>query len=123
MTDKPTYEELEQRIKESEKEAVHFHRTKKVLEGTESHYHSFIKNFKGIAYQGDMNFVPIFFHGAVETITGYTEEDFTAGKPRWNQIIHPDDLPKVGKFSDKLRSVPDYSTEREYRIMRKNKTL
>jgi PAS domain-containing protein len=42
-----------------------------------------------------MDFTPIFFHGAVEEITGYTEEEFTGGRPRWSQIIHPDDFQTI----------------------------
>jgi PAS domain S-box-containing protein len=67
-----------------------------------------------------MNFIPLFFHGAVEAITGYTEDEFNSGKPRWNQVIHPDDLPNVYAIAEKLRSIPDYSTEREYCIIRKD---
>jgi hypothetical protein len=31
----------------------------------------FVHNFKGLAYQGYLNWRPIFFDGAVEEITGY----------------------------------------------------
>ncbi|MCP4140616.1 MAG: diguanylate cyclase [Chloroflexi bacterium] len=90
------------------------------LEKSEKRYRSFVQNFLGIAYQGRMDFTPIFFHGAVEEITGYKEEDFLTGKPRWDQIIHKDDLPKIIKDSLKLREKPSFSCEREYRIVRKD---
>ena len=60
-----------------------------------------------------------FFHGAVEKITGYTEEELTRKDPRWDHIIYPADLPKV-LSDDKITSVQDYSFEREYRIVRKD---
>ncbi|MHA2427951.1 MAG: PAS domain-containing sensor histidine kinase [Candidatus Hermodarchaeia archaeon] len=90
------------------------------LRESEKRYRSFIENFQGIAYEADAEiWTPIFFHGAVEEITGYTEEDFTAGNPRWDEIIHPDDFPNLpGK--DEASRVPDYSIEREYRIIRKD---
>jgi PAS domain S-box-containing protein len=62
------------------------------LKESEQRYRSFLQNFQGIAYRGSMDFTPIFFHGAVEEITGYTEAEFVSGKPRWDQVIHPEDL-------------------------------
>jgi PAS domain S-box-containing protein len=92
-------------------------KTEEALRRSEQRYSSFLRNFKGIAFQGNMDFTPVFFHGAVEAITGYTEDDFVSGRPRWDEIIHPDDLPGIFKNSDKLRSMPGYSEEREYRII------
>ena len=69
--------------------------------------------------------MPLFLHGAVEKITGYAETEFTSGKPRWDQIIHPEDLFRV-YFSREVRqlvSIPGYATEREYRIYRKDGSL
>jgi len=91
------------------------------LQESQEQYRAFIENFHGIAFRGKLDFTPIFFHGAVEKITGYTEQEFTAGKPRWDQIIYPDDLHIVylGQ-SAKLRTTPGLSLSREYRILRKD---
>ena len=91
---------------------------------SEEKYRFFFQNFLGIAYQGTLDFVPIFFHGAVKEITGYTEEEFQSGNPRWNEIIHHEDLVKiVEEDKDIIRKVPNYSKEREYRIIRKDGNL
>ena len=95
-------------------------RLEKALKESEERYRSFVQNFHGIAYLSDISFTPIFFHGAVEAITGYTEADVTAGKPRWDQIIYPDDLPKVHREVEKLFSTPNCSATGEYRIIRKD---
>jgi PAS domain S-box-containing protein len=96
-------------------------RAEKKLRASEERYRSFVQNFKGIAFRGDMEFVPLFFHGAVDEITGYSEEAFKAGSPRWDQVIHPDDLKDITeRDSSYLRTIPDWSTEREYRIVRKD---
>lgn len=87
---------------------------------SEEKYRSFVQNFQGVAYRSRMNWTPLFFHGAVENITGYTEKDFITGNPRWDQIIHPDDWDQLKDSAHKIATVPGYSIEREYRIIHKN---
>ncbi|MDQ1253156.1 MAG: hypothetical protein QG646_2304 [Euryarchaeota archaeon] len=83
---------------------------------SERKYRSFIQNLHGIALQLDENFVPVFMNGAVEEITGYSEEEFMSGI-KWKDIIHPDDLSLVLKGEEKIRnsSSSDYE-EIEFRI-------
>lgn len=90
------------------------------LKLSEERYRSFVQNFQGIAYQGTLDFVTIFSHGAVEQITGYREQDFLSGSPRWDEIIHPDDVPGFHEGIEQIRSVPSYAHERTYRIIRKD---
>jgi PAS domain S-box-containing protein len=88
---------------------------------SEEKYRSFIDNFHGIAYSAKENWVPEFFQGDVEEITGYTSEDFLSGNPSWDKIIHPDDIHLV--FSEeekKLHINLNYAIEREYRVIRKD---
>jgi PAS domain S-box-containing protein len=89
--------------------------------GAEERYRTFLQNFQGIAYRASLDFEPIFFHGAVEEVTGYTEADFLDGKPRWDQVVHPDDFSYIIEIPSKaIREVPNYSGERVYRIIRKD---
>ena len=91
------------------------------LRDSEARYRSFVQNFHGIAFRSYMSFVPGFFHGSVEPITGYTENEFLAGRPSWDEVIHPDDLADyLSQVAGSLHTVPDYSTQREYRIVRKD---
>jgi len=88
----------------------------KTLEDNDRKYRSFIQNFHGIAFQLDENFVPVFLHGAVEEITGYSEEEFMS-RIKWEDIIHPADLSLILKEEEKSRSSPAASyKEIEYRI-------
>jgi len=87
---------------------------------SEEKYRSFVQNFQGVAYRSRMNWTPLFFHGAVEKMTGYTEKDFTSGNPRWDQIIHPDDWDRIRDSAHKIATCPGFSVEREYRIIHKN---
>ena len=95
-------------------------RVEKALRESEELYRSFVQGFQGIAFRGRIDFTPIFFHGAAEKISGYREDEFTNRKPRWDQVIHPDDFPNIYNSTEKISSVPNYSTEREYRIIRKD---
>jgi PAS domain S-box-containing protein len=61
------------------------------LRESETRYRSFVQNFQGIAYRADPAFRLKFMHGAVEQITGYTEDDFLSGRVSWDDIVHPDD--------------------------------
>ncbi|MHA2371245.1 MAG: response regulator, partial [Candidatus Hodarchaeales archaeon] len=95
-------------------------RAEQALLESEKRYRTFIQNFLGIAFEGRLDFTPIFFHGAVEEITGYTESNFLSGTPRWDQCIHPDDLTKISRSIEEIASIPGFSIRRRYRIIRKD---
>jgi PAS domain S-box-containing protein len=111
---------LRQRVKELQEQLDKLKEDNKVLRESEALYSSFIRHFKGIAFRGNINFVPQLFHGAVKEITGYTEDDFLSGKPRWDEIIHPEDFSRISDSIDKIRTSQNYSINREYRIIRKD---
>ena len=86
------------------------------VQKSEERYRSFIENFKGIVFQADEFFIPQFLHGAVEEITGHSEEEFMSGFP-WKDIINPEDLSAIVEEEKRIREVPDaYTIEREFRI-------
>jgi PAS domain S-box-containing protein len=90
------------------------------LRESEDKYHSFIRNFEGIAFRAAMDFRPLFFHGAVESISGYSEDDFISGRVRWDTLIYLEDLPAIRDSIEKISKVPNYTVDREYRIRRKD---
>jgi len=91
------------------------------LRTSEEKYRTFVENFQGIAYRGALDGAPIFFEGDVVRITGYSEAEFLAGKPKWEDIIHRDDRARATR-----RFVPDSAAAgetglgKEYRIVRKD---
>ncbi|MBN2018174.1 MAG: PAS domain S-box protein [Candidatus Cloacimonetes bacterium] len=88
---------------------------------SEERYRSFVENFHGIAFRSKMDWTPIYFHGSVEEITGYTEAEFINGNPRWDQIIHKDDLKKlIAESSKKGIQKEGYIANRQYRIITKH---
>jgi PAS domain S-box-containing protein len=120
MAKRPTRDEWGQRVKELEQKLAKLKYTEEALRESETRYKSFVKHFQGIAFRGNMDFTPVFFHGAVEAITGYLEKDFIGGKTKWDQIIDPEDSARISESLKKIRSVPNYATRREYRIIRKD---
>ncbi len=95
-------------------------RADEALLESEERYRTFVENFQGIAYKGKINVAPVFFRGAVENITGYTESQLLAGKPGWFEIIHPEDRPRIEESAQRIREIPHYSAEREYRIIHRD---
>ncbi|WP_292387950.1 PAS domain-containing protein [Methanosarcina sp. UBA5] len=88
----------------------------KKLKESEERYRSFMKNFRGIAFQGDLDFKLILLEGSVEEITGYREEDFISGKVNWHQIVLPEDWKKLVNNNERLKNDPLLFIEHEYRI-------
>lgn len=100
--------------------ALYRHAMQKKLAESEAWYRGFVENFSGIAFRLQYDLSPVFYHGAVEQITGYSATDLMAGTPSWNDIVHPDDLPVFTRQNEQNRSISDGSCEREYRIIRKD---
>jgi PAS domain S-box-containing protein len=86
-------------------------------------YDKYFSNFQGIAYLLTINKKPVFFRGAVEKITGYSEEDFINGALSLEQLILPEDLEVIAHRDDELRTTPGFSTVRDYRITTKSGAL
>jgi PAS domain S-box-containing protein len=95
-----------------------FHRLKE----SEDRYNSLTRNLQGIIFRGNLDFGLIFIRGQVRKITGYEQEEFTAGRLTWKQVMHPDDLAEMIQSEEqkKLLTRTGYSLNREYRIYRKD---
>ena len=53
-------------------------------------------------------------------LTGYTEEDFTSGRIKWNQLFHPEDASKTQEREIEYNKSP--TPQLEYRIKAKDGT-
>ena len=92
----------------------------RALGESEQRYRSFVENFHGIAFRSAVDFTPAFMHGAVEAITGYTEAELLSGRPRWDEIILPEDRPAKLADAERVNREPGYRHEQDYRIARKD---
>lgn len=96
-------------------------RAEEALRESEKLYRLFIENFDGIAYQAkSLSYSPTLFHGKGKEITGYAAEEFLSGAVRWNELVHPEDMPALHEETKKLAENPDYVSNIKYRIIRKD---
>lgn len=73
--------------------------TEMALRESEEKYRNFVQNFYGIAYRLDTCFNPIFIHGAVEEITGYTSEEIFSMKGEGlHSLLSEEDMIRVAEF-------------------------
>ncbi len=93
------------------------------LEYSERRYRTFVENFHGIVFQALVGTKPVFFHGAVKEITGWTEQEMINSEVTWQRLIHPDDRERVLLGTDKLKTQRGYHEERKYRIIKKDGSL
>jgi two-component system, cell cycle sensor histidine kinase and response regulator CckA len=96
-------------------------RTEEALKESENRYRSFLSDYQGIAFQVHKDYRPVFFHGAVEEITGYSKQDFLNGTIQWPDLMLPEDRDRIAhENSDTAATNKPFRVEREYRIRKKN---
>jgi PAS domain S-box-containing protein len=103
--------------------AVYKHDLDTKLRESEERYRIFVEHFLGIAFRMHPDLTPVFYHGAVQQITGYSEPDLLSGTPSFVEIIHPDDLPHVQETIRLAMEEPGSPKALEFRIVRKDGTL
>lgn len=88
------------------------------LRESEERYRLFAENFQGIAFRTDLDWNPIFIHGEFPLLTGWEERDFTEGKIRWPELIHPGDRTRHMENTESLRrSSGSRTVQGEYRVL------
>ncbi len=102
------------------KDIDEWRRTQEALRANELRLRTFMETFHGIAFSVGLDLKPIFLHGAVEAITGYSEEELLAENPRLDKLVHPDDRERVLGTIKQMRSVSDCTWEQEFRIKHKD---
>lgn len=114
---------MRQRIAALERLETEREQMLRALRDSEDRYRSLMENFNGIAFRCALDWRPVFFHGAVESMTGYSETDFVEGRVAWADVIHPDDLTLAQQRPPELLSVPGHSHEMDYRIRHRDGSI
>jgi PAS domain S-box-containing protein len=122
MAKKPTYEELEQRVKQLEQEAAKLKQAERALQESEGKYRLLVNNLPGIVYKGYKDWSVEFFDRKVELLTGYDVDEFNSQNMKWSDIIVDEDFEAVrDHFIQALKT--DKSYVRDYRIKSKDGSL
>lgn len=95
----------------------------RALRVSDYQYRSFVRNLNGVTYHLDIDLRPVFVHGDLARLTGYQDTDFLNGSVRWDNIVFADDIPEFLEHMNKARTLPGYSVEHSYRLVRKDGTL
>lgn len=88
----------------------------------EEKYRLLVNQIPALVFKGYPDWSVDFFDNKIETLTGYSKEDFDARRLKWCDLIPPEDLGYAAKvFRDALKS--DGAYVREHRIIRKDKEI
>jgi PAS domain S-box-containing protein len=122
MNKKPTDEELEQRVKELEKETVKLKQAERALQESEGKYRLLVNNLPGIVYKGYKDWSVEFFDRKVALLTGYDVDEFNSQNIKWSDIIVDEDFEAVrDHFIQALKT--DKLYVRDYRIKSKDGSI
>ncbi len=102
MTAHTTYKELQQRVRELEKENAELRQEK-------SRYRQFLENLNDIVYCLDAGATVTYVSPNVEKIAGYRPEEIVGR--RYSDFLHPDDMEKQGTNFRKVLTGENVTTE------------
>jgi len=118
MAGKPTYEQLEQWVKQLEEEGVRRELAEKALIESEIKHKTLVNNIPGMIYRAYTDWSAEVISGC-EKISGYTTDELNSKDKNWLSIIHPDDLERVFNEGSVL-STRQKDLTQTYRIKIKN---
>jgi PAS domain S-box-containing protein len=121
MSEKPSYEELEQRIQELEQTEFRLKKAEQELRDTEEKYQSLFPNIPGMVYQGKSDWSTSIVSNS-EMLCGYSVDEFNTQMVNWIELIHPDDKKLVIEEVIKLQRKQKYIIQ-EYRIVTKDGSI
>ena len=119
MADKPSYEELEQKVKKLE-QAVHERKfvEEDIIEW-KNRYESAVMSSGHILYDWDSVTNEVTYGGILENILGYTNDEMSGDLSKWIEIIHSEDRIRFTETIEKLIATRN-PISFEYRVRRKD---
>ena len=119
MPKRSTYEELKQRNKALEKEAKRLRLVDRALIESEMKCQVMLRSLPTIVYKGFKDWSVEFTDNKVETLTGYSYEEFNLKKLKWSDIILKEDI-EAAKESFIMALKNRHSFARDYRVRTKS---
>ncbi|MFH2218485.1 MAG: PAS domain S-box protein [Pseudomonadota bacterium] len=100
---------------EAMRDMTNFYQTQEALKRSEEKYRTLLSNLPGVVFRGYADWSVEAIDSKVETMTGYSVDEFNSGRMKWIDIIVKEDIDNVkNKFIQALKT--DRSYIREYRI-------
>jgi len=115
MSKKPTYKELEQKIKKLEKKVETSNKVDEALVESEMKCRLLLTNLPSIVYRGFKDWSVEFTDNKVETLMGYNREEFNSKKLKWSDLILEQDIESARDSFVRALKTHD-SFVREYRV-------
>jgi PAS domain S-box-containing protein len=122
MVDKPTYEELEQRVKQLEKEALIRKQAEGALRESEKRYRHITEAITDYIYTvwiQDGRPIETTHGPACIAVTGYTDQEFSDDPYLWIQMVHEQDREAVEEQAEQILTGSKVGPI-EHRIIRKD---
>ena len=88
------------------------------LRDSEHKYRLLVQNLPAVVFRGYADWRVEFFDEKVEELTGYTKEEFNAGRLKWSDLMFAEDLPRAREVLRRALKTNKLYT-REYRITKK----
>jgi PAS domain S-box-containing protein len=97
MAEKPTYEELEQRVKELEKGAIELKQAEEALQESEAKYRALVEEIPAVTYIATLDEVSttLFVSPQIEQMLGFKPSEWKKEHDIWLNQLHTDDRERV----------------------------
>ncbi len=118
MARKPTYEEMEQRVKELEREASERKKAEDALRESEKKYRTILKSIEESYYEVDLAGNLTFFNDSTSSILGYTRDELVGINNR--QFMDQENAEKVYRTFNKVYTTGKPAKASDWEIMRKD---
>lgn len=122
MVAKPTYEQLEERVRRLEKETLDRKQAEAMLRESENRYRRIVDVVADYVFMvrvKDGRPVETIHGAACQAVTGYSAEDFKANPRLWIDMVHEEDRPAVENHANRILSAKKVGPI-EHRIISKD---
>jgi len=81
---------------------------------------SLMNNVPGVVYRGHPDWTVSVMGANIENVMGYSSEEFTSGRKRWDEIVHPEDKERVTERIRTAARTRERVLRLEYRILHRD---
>ncbi|MDY6856085.1 MAG: PAS domain S-box protein [Thermodesulfobacteriota bacterium] len=120
MGEKPTYEELELKVNELEKEIAEYRQTEVMLLDKYDFFRLIAQYSSVFIYEWNLRTNEVKWFGNIDKVMGYEPGCFARTISAWIDAFHPEDVDRVVKSVNRIIHEKGGTFDEEYRIRHKN---